>query len=84
MVDRFHVFFVFLSQICWENWHRILISVERQQINIPLGFCVEAVSKSKAEQSACVTLYSDLEEEMRLFYTRWERKRLRLSFLEAA
>lgn len=71
-------------QICWENWHRILISMERQNIRVPIGFCVEAVSKSKYEQAACITLYADLEAEMQAYYGRMARRVERLSSLASA
>jgi len=56
------------TQICWENWKRILDASKRLKIDVPLGFSVESVTKSKLEQEAAVDLFSSLKEEMQAYY----------------
>eukprot|EP01119_Soliformovum_irregulare_P020918 TRINITY_DN6847_c0_g1_i1.p1 TRINITY_DN6847_c0_g1~~TRINITY_DN6847_c0_g1_i1.p1 ORF type:complete len:522 (-),score=77.26 TRINITY_DN6847_c0_g1_i1:157-1686(-) len=55
-------------QVCWENWKRILDACRRMNISVPLGFSVEAVSKSKVEQESATALYRALKEEMDIYY----------------
>lgn len=55
-------------EICWENWKRILDCCKRLKIKVPIGFSVESVSKSKIEQDAATRLFSNLKEEMDLYY----------------
>jgi len=56
------------KEICWENWRRILEASKRMKIKVPIGFSVESVSKSKMEQEAAVQLFSNLRDEMNLYY----------------
>jgi len=61
-------------EICWENWKRILDASKRLKINVPIGFSVENVSKSKAEQDAAVELFSMLKEEMETHFANLKHK----------
>lgn len=54
--------------ICWENWRRILHACQRMGLDVPLGFSVEAVSRSKLEQSGAVKLFKALNELMEAYY----------------
>jgi len=56
-------------EICWENWRRILDACRRLKIDVPIGFGVESVTKSKAEQDAAIKLFKELKFEMESFYT---------------
>jgi len=52
------------NEICWENWKRILDAVVRLKIDVPIGFSVESVTKSRVEQDAAITLYKELKSQM--------------------
>ncbi len=58
-----------LVSICWENWRRILDACRRLKIDVPIGFGVESVTKSKAEQDAAINLFKELRFEMDNFYS---------------
>jgi len=55
-------------EICLENWKRILDYSRRMNIQVPIGFSVESVSKSALELKGAVQLFSTLNEEMELYY----------------
>ena len=55
-------------EICRENWKHVLDAALRKKINVPIGFSVEAVTKSKTEQEAALKLFDWLKEEMDLYY----------------
>lgn len=56
------------AEICWENWRRILDAMKRLKIDVPIGFGVESVTKSKAESDVAVKLFKELREEMDNYY----------------
>jgi hypothetical protein len=61
------------AEICWENWRRILDAMKRLKIDVPIGFGVESVTKSKAENDVAIKLFKELREEMDNYYQSKQR-----------
>jgi hypothetical protein len=55
-------------RICWSNWRRILDYWKRNDLKIPIGFSVEAVSKSRMESRGAVVLFKACRELMDSYY----------------
>jgi hypothetical protein len=55
-------------EICWENLRRILDATDRLNLQVPLGLCVESVSKFKDEQKAAEDLFCLLRRELEDWY----------------
>lgn len=51
-------------EICRENFKRILEYIERYDLQVPVGFAVESVSKSKIELEGAVELFKMLKYEL--------------------
>jgi len=56
--------------ICLDIAKRILEAAQRTGCNVPLGFSVESVSKSKLESRAAVQLFKYLRELLLTYYNR--------------
>jgi len=57
-------------EICRENLKRILDACDRNNVDIPIGFNAECVSKHKEEIDGALELYTVLKDELDFYYSR--------------